>query len=91
MRTDEVEPYVRRICKERLQLAINLHADLKYTDPQQYADLCLASMARAEKSLLEDAGLHDMCKLVDLYLAQLVADEKQRALSKLYASDIVNH
>lgn len=89
MRTDEIEPYVRRICKERLQLAMNLHADLRCTDPHLFVDLCMASIDRAEKSLQEDAGLHDMCKLAYIDLTRLVADEKKRALTRLEAINMI--
>jgi len=49
----------------------------------------MASIDRAEKSLQEDAGLHDMCKLAYIDLTRLVADEKKRALTRLEAINMI--
>lgn len=79
MRVEEVEPYVRQVCRERLQLAIQLHCDLRDEDPQLFADLCRESIARAEQSLSGDGTLREMCRTACVSLTGIVADEKRKA------------
>lgn len=81
MRTEEVEPYVRQVCRERLKLAIDQNEDLRQTNPATFADLCRDSIRHAELSLSRDAVLREMCQIAYLDLTKIVADEKEKALT----------
>ena len=78
MRTDEVEPYVRQIYRERFSLTIRQNEDLRDTNPQLYAELCREGMARAEESLQHHPVLEEMCRTAFLSLPRIISEERQK-------------
>ena len=80
MKKEEVESYVRKMLREEFSLPLKENADLRYTDPIRYDDLCRKGIDWMAKEIEKDDALYALCLTASLNFNRLIEEERQRAL-----------
>lgn len=88
MKKEEVESYVRKLLREEFTLPMKENADLKYTDPVRYEELCRKGIDWMEADIRKDESLRALCHVANLNLNSIIKEEKSRVLKQFGTSDI---
>ena len=85
MNKNEVESYVRKLLREEFTLPMRENADLKYTDPARYEELCRKGIDWMDADLRKDEALKAMCHVACLNFDSIMKEEKLRVLKQFEA------
>lgn len=80
MKKEEVESYVRKLLREEFTLPLKENADLQYTDPARYEELCRKGIDWMADEIQKDEALYALCLTASLNFKRLIEEERQRAL-----------
>ena len=83
LKKEEVESYVKKMLREEFSLPLKENADLRYTDPVRYEDLCRKGINWMAKEIEKDDALYALCHVASLNFKKMIEEEKQRALKHL--------
>lgn len=82
MKKEEVESYVRKMLREEFSLPLKENADLRYTDPVRYKELCRKGIDWIATEILKDEALYALCLTASLNFRKLIEEEKRWALKR---------
>ncbi len=85
MNKEEVESYIRKMLREEFSLPLKENADLRYTDPVRYEELCRKGVDWMAKEIEKDEALYALCLTASLNFKRLIEEEKLRVV-KLFGS-----
>lgn len=87
MKKEEVESYVRKMLREEFTLPLKENADLRYTDPALYEELCLKGIDWMANEIQKDEALYALCLTASLNFKRLIEEEKLRVIKQFESGE----
>ena len=83
MKKEEVESYVRKMLREEFSLPLKENADLRYSNPARYEELCRKGIDWMANEIQKDEALQAMCLIASLNFNHLIEEERIHVLAEL--------
>ena len=81
MKKEEVESYVRKVLREEFTLPLKENADMRYTDPIRYEELCRKGIDWMADKIQKDEAIHALCHVAALNFKKMIEEERQWAMT----------